>query len=498
MKIKITILSGILVFCSVILFGQGMIIEPNAYVTVAGGAKLIISDATNGLLTIKSTSAGTGSLVVDATAGSTVSVAAHSIVERYLTLGQWHYISSPISNGLSGIFDGDYLMTSDPSTSTGWGPFIVPTNVPLDVMRGYAVWKPTSNSAWQEVFTGSLNNGNTSITIGRNGSDPWAGWNLVGNPYPCSIDLSSVGVTWTNVEPTAWFWNGSAANYQAWPTNGIGTGIYNGGTHSGIVPAMQGFYVHATGVTGSVALTNATRVHSAQAFLKSTPDPHLVIRAQGNANTYFDLVSIQFNPDATPAYDEGYDAYKLWGSTDAPQLYTQINDTNVTCNSLPFSKATITIPMGFSCGISGTYTLIADSLGTFDPGISISLEDLHLNIIQDLRTNPVYNFSYATTDNANRFLLLFNNPAYGIPAGQIKTQPLQIYSFENFIFIRKTGTDPLSGKMSVYDPLGRELFSSNLTDVPVSKYDMNLETGYYVVKVVTNESGYSQKVFISR
>jgi hypothetical protein len=126
--------------------GQGMIIEPNAYVTVAGGGKIIISDATNGLLTIKSTSAGTGSLVVDGNAGSSVSVAAHSNVELYLTGNNtttnnyyWHLISSPISNGVSGTFLGDYLLNYDETTNQF--TYIVPTNVPshrcADMNHGY-------------------------------------------------------------------------------------------------------------------------------------------------------------------------------------------------------------------------------------------------------------------------------------------------------------------------------------------------------------------------
>ncbi|MCX6247231.1 MAG: T9SS type A sorting domain-containing protein [Bacteroidetes bacterium] len=495
MKIKILVLFSILVFSSTLLSGQGMIIEPNAYVSVRNGGKLIITDATNGKLRIKSTSAGTGSLLVDNTAGSSLTVPSNNAyVERYLALAQWHYISSPLSNGLSGIFLMDYLRTSDQTATSGWAPYIASTTDPLDVMRGYAVWKPASNAAWQEVFNGNLNNGNLSINIGWLAGD-WAGWHLVGNPYPCAIDLTT-GVTWNNVESTAWFWNGSAGNYQAWPTNGINTGIYNGGTHPGIVPAMQGFYVHSTNATASLALTNASRVNTAQAFLKSTTDPHLIIRAQGYANSYFDVISVLFNPDATASYDQGYDAYKLYGLTEAPQLYTQINDTNVSCNSLPFGRADITIPMGFSCGVAGNYTLIADSLGTFDSNVAIMLEDLKLSITQSLRSNPVYNFSYATTDNSNRFLLHFDNPYFGISDLQSGPDLLQIYSYENFIYIRKTGTEPLIGKMSVYDLLGRELFTCNLSDALVSKYEVNLNEGYYIVKVISDEFATSKKVFI--
>jgi hypothetical protein len=389
----------------------------------------------------------------------------------------------------------DYLMTSDQTTSTGWGPYIVSVTESLAVMRGYSVWKPASNSSWQEVFSGNLNNGDLSINVGNVGGT-WAGWSLVGNPYPCAIDLSSGGVTWNNVEHTAWFWNGDAGNYQALPSNGIGSGIYNGGTHLSFVPAMQGFFVHSTSGTASLSFTNAVRVHDTEPFLKSSQNPLLVIKVTGNANSYFDEISIQFNPDATAGYDPGYDAYKLSGLNEAPQLYTQIQDIEVTCNSLPFSKADMTVPMGFRCGISGNYTLMAESLESIDPGTAVFLEDLKLDQTQNLRSTPDYNFSYDPADHSNRFLLHFNNTNAVAIREQQNADPLQIYSFENSIYIRKTGTSPLSGKMSVYDPLGKELYTNNLTDNMLSRFEMNLSTGYYVVKVTTEDNFYTQKVVI--
>jgi hypothetical protein len=497
MKAKIYILLVMLLPVINDLSGQGIIIQPGALVAVAGGGKIYLTGTAT--MTIKSTSAGTGTLLVDNAAGSTVSLPANGAkVERYLTTDTWHYISSPVSNALSGTFLNDYLMTSDPSSATGWSSYITSTTAPLVVMRGYAVWKPSSNVT-PESFTGNLNNGSLSLSLARNPADPWAGWNLAGNPYPSPIDLGSAGVSWNQVEHAAWFWNGTAGNYQATVTMS-GIWPYNGGLHSTIVPAMQGFYVHVadtyTGTT-SLGFDNSVRVTSTQAFLKSTQNPLMVIKAQGYANGYFDLVSVQFNPDATASYDPGFDAYKLSGLTEAPQLYTKIGDTNVSCNSLPFTSSHITIPMGFSCGISGNYTLIADSLRTFESGIGIRLEDLKQSTTQDLRTNPVYNFSYDVSDTPNRFLLHFDNPVFGTRE-QTQEQPLRIYSSGSLIYLRKTGTDALNGTITVYDPLGRELFSGIVEDSPLLKFDLNLNTGYYLVRVITADNLYSQKVLITR
>jgi hypothetical protein len=497
MKTKIGILSGFVVFCSVLLYGQGMIIQPGASVSVTGGVKLIIDGTANGKLTIKSSVSGTGSLVVDNNGGSSVTIPANNAyVERYLVPEQWHYLSSPVSNGLSGVFMGDYVMTSDQTSPTGWGPYIMSTTEPLEVMRGYSVLKPAVNSSWKEVFNGNLNNGDLFIDVGVSGSGYWAGWSLIGNPYPCSIDLST-GVTWKDVEPTVWLWNGEKGNYECTTFRPDGDKT-NRGTHSGIVPAMQGFFVHATSETASVAVSNTSRVHSSETFLKSSPNPQLVIRAEWTGNSYSDMISVDFNPDATPNYDPGYDAYKLTGLNEAPQLWTKINDTSVTCNSLPFAQSEMTVPMGFSSGLAGEYTIKAGNLETFDAATSVTLEDLLLNITRDLKSEPEYNFTYNTEDNQERFLLHFNNPALGTPQEQIPAQPLQIYSCGDFIYVKNTGVNPMNGKMSVYDCLGRELFTSCLMDNPLSKYEVSLNTGYYVVKAMTNESACSRKVFIAR
>ena len=212
-------------------------------------------------------------------------------------------------------------------------------------------------------------------------------------------------------------------------------------------------------------------------------------------NTYSDRISVHFNPEATSGYNPGYDAYKLWGLSEAPQLYTRIGDTNVTCNSLPFEKKNMVIPMGFSCGLPGTYTLIADSLGTFENAISISLEDLKLNTTQDLRTNPIYNFTYDTLDDPNRFVLHFDNPYFGVNDSK-NIQPMQIYSFGNTIYIKSQDGNLQEGSVFLYDLIGKELFNGTLSNQVLNRITPGVAEGYYVVKVMTDQGVYTGKVYL--
>jgi len=438
-------------------------------------------------LYIQSNSGGTGSLIDNGIAGTGT-----AYVETSISKDVWHYLSSPISDATANNFPGDYLMASDPTNSSGWGNWISDPSTPLQVMRGYSCWKPSTSST-SEAFDGHLNTGTETFTGNRTATDPNAGWHLVGNPFPSSINLTSSGITWDQFEPTAYFYDGS--QYLAYPTtDGLGT-------HSQYVPPEQGFFVHINDShvgTSTLTFTNSARTHSTESFLKDTPaiQNEFFMVASGSANAYSDRATVHFNPDATSGYDPGYDAYKLQGLNEAPQLYTSVGDTKVTCNSLPFDKKNMVIPMGFSCGLPGTYTLTADSLRTFENAISISLEDLKLNITQDLRTNPVYSFVYDTIDNPNRFVLHFYNPTFGVTNLE-NIQPVQIYSFGNAIYIRSHDGNLQEGTVFIYDLVGKEIFLTSLSDKILNRITPEVAEGFYLVRVMTNLGAYNAKVYLT-
>ena len=464
-----------------ILSGRSVTINATGSLSVRGNTFL----NGNECLILKSDPSGTASFIDQGISGTGTAK-----VERYLTPEAWHYTSSPISDATANVFNGDYLKTSDPASPTGWSGWIVDPATPLQVMRGYACWKPTSNPAL-ESFTGTLNTGTNTITLNRNVNDPWAGWHLVGNPYPGTIDLTK-GITWDHFEATAYFWNGSV--YLAYPATG------GFGTHSPYAPAEQGFYVHINGSyegNSTLTMTNTARVLNAETFLKDGPviKNALLIEARGSNNAYTDKASVHFEPASTAGYDPGYDAYKLGGLGDAPGLYTRTGDISLTCNSLPFDKKNMVIPMGFSCGLAGTYLLTADSLVTFDNDISISLEDLKLNSSQDLKTNPVYNFIYNTSDDPNRFILHFDKSTFGV-SDQKNMRPVQIYSFGSSIYIKSMDEDFRDGKVSVYDFIGKEVFNVTLSDQTLNRMIPNVAGGYYLVRIVTGKGIYFGKVFL--
>jgi hypothetical protein len=439
---------------------------------------------------IKSDASGTGSLIDNGT------ITGAATVERYLPFDAWHYVSMPISNGVSQIFLNDYLKTSDPTTTSGWSDYILPTNTLLPIMRGYACWKPSTNPVL-DTCSGNLNTGNNlSISLNRTDTDPWAGWHLVGNPYPSGIDLTLSGILWGNIEHAAWFWSEGAGNYL--PVT-ISNGTYSG-THDSFVPPTQGFFVHILDTysgTTTLTMNNSLRVHTTETFLKNTSavEDFLMLTVKGSVNFYYDKLSVQFNPNTTIGYDPGHDAYKLAGLDKAPQIYTRIGDTNVTCNSLPFTSKYMVIPMSFKCSLTGTYTITADSLGTFGNSISVYLEDTKLSTTHNLKSEPVYTFNYTAGEDANRFLLHFTNEAFGIPTLN-SIEAVKIYSFDKSIYISSANKDPYEGKVVIYDLVGRELYNGSYTNIGLTVIKTVLPEGYYVVRVITPEGVFNKKVYL--
>jgi hypothetical protein len=492
--------AGVKLTNTALTISGALTINPGKLFTIEPGKQVSVMGITNinspQCLVIKSDATGTGSFIDHGFTGSgTVRI------ERYLSTDSWHYISSPIINSTANVFYGDYLMTSDPSRPSGWGGWITDPATPLDVMRGYACWKPDGNSN-SEVFTGIPNTGDKTFSVNNdNGSGTFEGYHLVGNPYTGAIDLSAI-LDWGTFEHTAYFWNQSennpdpytgGGNYDAYPVFG------NWGTHSKYAPATQGFYIHNPAGNTSITIPSSARVHNGTEFLKEGEiiSNGLLITIESDANHYTDKITVHFDPKSTSGYDPGFDAYKLWGLHEAPQLYTLIGDLKVTCNSLPFDQKNMIIPLGFQCGLNSQFKLIADSIASFSENISIYLEDLKTKTIQDLRLNPCYTFSYDTLENSNRFLLHFEDAAFGIKDSK-RIIPVEIYSYRDAIYIRSDEIDLRESKIFVYDLTGGLCFKTLLSERSIDKVIPGVVEGVYFVRLVKGENIYNVRLLLGK
>jgi hypothetical protein len=183
------------------------------------------------------------------------------------------------------------------------------------------------------------------------------------------------------------------------------------------------------------------------------------------------------------------------GDQYAPQIYTVMADHKLAVDALPFDEETMVVPMAFTAGLPGSYMLTFSETGSFAPNVEISLEDLTLNKVQDIRLEPVYTFSHNLSGDPERFVIRFTNNALGTTPPDAG-DPVKVFASGNTIIIASMGQEELAGKVYVFDMLGRTVATAVLDNQSSARLEVRGNTGYYIVKVVLNESTTVGKVFI--
>ncbi len=474
------------------LFLNGnLTLEPNARLTrEASGNTLIVV----GNLAIKGDATGKASWLDQGT--GPLFVLGSKTVESYYTDNRWHFISSPVSNAVSNVFFDIYLRDFDESTNS-YGPYVVPTTLPLNVGKGWEIWSTLGNPT-VSYLGGEINYGDYPIAVQATDQPPFngvvdggqEGYNLVGNPYPSAIDLGTendpvAGYTWTQLDMTVYAWNGTA--WSSFNMAGDGAGV-NGGTR--YVPSMQAFFVHANDFSPQLVIPNSARLHSAQANYKSGANPGQQIKLQVVGNGYSDEIMVREIENSTYAVDSKYDGHKLAGITEVPELSSISNGEKLSINSIPDFKDDLIVPVHLSVGNNGLYSISTSELKLADEGLIIYLEDRKNDVFVRMEGNTLYDFSANVNDDNHRFNLLFKSSG---DDNQPVISDVNIFSHGNTVYVKNPNGSVCD--VFVYDIMGRKV--SSLTGNADESIELNVAgTGNYVVKVMNGNRVSTQKVFI--
>ena len=342
-------------------------------------------------------------------------------------------------------------------------------------------------------FTGTLNEGIIyTPLLSKVGTSIYAGSNLVGNPYPSSIDWKSLmGVDFTGVRTEAgggkqfYIWNQTANNFGVYNSNNESDGGTNGASR--YIAPMQGFWVVAATNGGELGFDNDARVHSSQAWLKASTatNPSIVIRATAPELIGYDEIILEFGHESSI----GGASKKFSFVTSAPSLYMENGTEKFSIRYLTDVTSNSEIPVAFKPGTNGIYTLSAPSgLEAFE---RVTLHDLAIGVTQDIKQNPIYTFTAAEGDNPNRFLLKFGMVGIGEEPSLEQTS---IYSYGQTIYISSAVST--EAMISVFNITGQQVYSNRMMLDGTKQITLNVPTGWYVVKVISGQSMTSRKVFI--
>ncbi|HWD86528.1 MAG TPA: putative Ig domain-containing protein [Mucilaginibacter sp.] len=292
--------------------------------------------------------------------------------------------------------------------------------------------------------TGYLNQGQivfrdwytpTSASPGFSNSNAAAkGFNLVANPYACTIDLdtyntttSNSGIYAANISQYIYELNPKTLNYDTYKANSGGA-IYtnNGGRY---IASGQGFFILATG-TGGELIFNETAKHAIQqvtgtslfmalkaplAAANVPAKPLQMLRLEMALDTVNkDDVMIMFDENAKSGYDFNEDALYRTGSGKV-SLGSISNDNELLAiNTLPLTDG-VTIPLKIAATGYGNYTMNLKDMQGVSKQFDIWLKDRFTGDSVNMRNFATYNFSITadtSSHGSKRFSITMRvNPA---------------------------------------------------------------------------------------
>jgi hypothetical protein len=469
-------------------------LNTGSILSVNAGKHLTVSTTltNNGTLNLLSDATGTATLLSPAT----LSGSGTYNVKQYLPTGRNSYISSPVSAATTAALSSASSVVSYNEQTAAWDT----ESGALTSLKGYISVNNTTSGAI--TFSGTINNGDLSISPTRHTGVTKEGFNLVGNPYPSYVNWASA--TKTNLLTTMWYRTRSASAYvfdTYNSTGNIGTAL-GATTVSSLIPPMQGFWVRvdAGQTSGTLGFTNAMRSHadvSTNSFKAPEVIAQQVLRLQVSNGENKDEAIVLFNDAASNGYD-AYDSPKMTNANVAiPEIFTMAGTEQLVINGLNSVTANQELPLGFKTGQSNLFTIKATEISNFEAGMKVILRDNALATEQELTDGSTYSFSSDVATTTTRFSVLFKSA--GVTTGLNNTTDKVAFIYKNAnnqISVSLKGDLSNEAYVSVYNAVGQKLHTEQITNAN-AVLGTPFTSGIYLVTVNNGGKSVTKKVILN-
>ncbi|PWK18001.1 T9SS type A sorting domain-containing protein [Xanthomarina spongicola] len=492
---------------------NNLFVENGATVSVASGQSMTVnSDLINGGdLELNSVSTSYSSLIIEGKSTGNVTYNRH--VNTNAAVGGNDLISAPVTGQTFGDFaSNNPNIYSNPSNTTDklFGPFDKTTDtyitydtaIPAEasvVLEPAVGYRAASTDGDTFNFVGIVNTQNVDINIVDSGpTNPE--WNLIGNPYPSYLKLSTFLATNSTVfDPASsgiYGYDGDASDgYNIWNQ------AYSDMHPNAAITPGQGFLIASASGGATVSFTTVMRtIGTTDDFIpgRISSIEHLQLELSSSDQVY--KTDFYFTDNATLGLDPGYDSRILGESAPSFSIYSHLVEENnghdIAVQSLGYTDfADVTIPLGINAtqGEELTISIFDTSL---PESTNVYLEDSVANTVTLLNESE---YTFTTSTNLNgigRFFLRFSESS-------LSTEELAFNSLHVFatvtpkaIFIKGNLTDTTLVK--VFDMQGRLVLTSTLESGSTrNQIDVStLATGIYAVSVSNKSLTKTQKVII--
>ncbi|MBL4593239.1 MAG: PKD domain-containing protein [Flavobacteriales bacterium] len=457
----------------------------NSYILYDGTGSPIFSDGTTPAI-------GTNVFSTTSNCSFFNPISGNITMQRYIDAGatDWRFITSPVSGATLAEMNDDFVTSGFPgaqypnwpSAANPWpsiysydetiggivdNGFNPATNItnPMTIGVGYWVYSGDTSIGTQPFtidITGPPNVGNINLplTYTNSGMPTEDGWNMVGNPYPSTLDWDSPNITKAGLYNAIYIWNPDLQQFASY-SGGIGT---NGGSRN--IASSQAIWVQATSALASIQVTESSKTAIDGSFLKPSQVFPLRIKAQNSFG--IDELAINFENSATNSFDENYDARKMTSvNTNLPIVSSITNGVDFSINQLPTQE--IDIPIKILTGVSGLHNIEIENVASFSNSTCLILEDLFTGAIYDLNTITSFTtYIYDSTTTA-RFLLHIGAP-YEVNVIDVScngnTDAKVIYSKNSSSAFDITWKNGLGNTISS----NTNIFTDSIVNVPAGTY----------------------------
>ncbi len=507
-------------------------LEITGVLTFMANSKL----TTNGNLTLVATSPTVTASIAAFPSGANITGTVKVQKYIYSTLRIYRYLSSAVSGATVADWQTSIPITgtfANPSTGTG----IVSTSPNMYVYDesvaglqslGYSAYPASGNSSSASLVVGkgysvfvrnnagrpnvlevngTINKGTLTIpvTYTSSGMSSDDGWNLVGNPYPSSINWSSVAAAdRVNIGNAIYYQDNNSASpvYRSW-VNGVGTNC-----SSGVISPAQGFWVKATGASPLLRFRESHKTSATPSFYRLSDELALLRIALDSTNSTFrDETVIRLSDDATADFDAEFDAYKLYDATH-PAIGSSTNVSPLlSINAFTLEEnSRDTISLFVKAVKEGNYTLSIPEY-SFDASMTAYLLDGYTGTKQLILQDSKYSFNVSadSVSKTNRFKIILekNTLTTGVFPSASKNG---IVVFPNPVENNRSVTIRFAEALnkdvdiSVYDLTGALVYSAYQVGASDQEYAVTfpstLLSGLYNIHITTEDKSSSSSFII--
>lgn len=455
-------------------------ISNSAGVNMNGAAKTLHGtlDIQNGcfdtgnILTLLSDATGTARI---AAINGTACLTGDITMQRYINAGQtnWRFFSSPVSGVTLEGWDDNFITSGIPGTdfptwpspSSPWPSFYyydetvagarnngftapASTSRSIGIGEGYWVWcgdTITGTNPFTIDQAGTPITGTHSLPVSyTNTGSPDDGWNMVGNPYPSTIDWDDPNWTKTNLDNAIYIWDPDAQVFAAY-VFGIGT---NGGSR--YIPSSQAFWVKANAASPALTIREGVKSAVDQPYFKKTPsNSAILVSVQDSVTNFSDEIAVRWMKGTTSGFENAYDAFKMESSNKkVPSIKSLApNGDEMAVNSLWFDSTKV-IPVKVTVNKTGTFTFnFTAQNAAANLGCAFFI-DKHTGATIDLKKVLSYKTTLYDTTKIARFYLKLGAPAEvnvkdatcdNIADGDIEYKPVHTTGTWDFIWTNING-----------------------------------------------------------